>query len=216
MLPDRPGPVRIPAPEPALPARPAPPRVRRRWPKRPVLLAAFLVLLIAGCALAIGRGGGTPPARDAAPVASTAPSTDARAATSEAFAFDIGDTTGCQTRSGVTPQLLCPLPDGTVEYLQVEDPEAAYRRIAGPDDATPSRGEAACARGHADERAWARPQAPAEVAGRYLCRLFEGRAEIWWTVDDSGLLGHAFRRDSDLAGLFTWWRARGEGHAEHP
>jgi hypothetical protein len=134
-----------------------------------------------------------------------------------AFGVEVGDATGCQTLAGTEPQLLCPMPGGVVEYLQVADPGAAYRRVAGRDDEIAARGEAACASGHPEARAWARPEAPDTVAGRYLCRVFEDRAELWWTVDDAKLLGHASRRDADLASLFDWWRARSEhARADHP
>ena len=103
-----------------------------------------------------------------------------------------------------------------VEYTQVVNPTTAYRQVAGADDAVAARGDAACATGRPEERAWSRPVAPATTAGRYFCRVADGRAEIWWTVDDAGLLGHAFRRDDDLAALFSWWRARAEGAPEHP
>ena len=128
------------------------------------------------------------------------------------FTATVGDTTGCQTLAAAAPQLLCPIPNGTVTYMQVTDLASRYRAAAGPDDRVAERGDAACARGHDDERAWSRPDTPAQVAGRYRCRVAPTRAEMWWTVDDAGVLAHATRADGDLAALFSWWRA----HAEHP
>ena len=71
-------------------------------------------------------------------------------------------------------------------------------------------GPPACARGAEDERAWSRPAAPASVAGRYACRIEQGRAAMWWTVDSRGLLAHASAADGDLASLFEWWESHSE------
>ena len=87
----------------------------------------------------------------------------------------------------------------------------AIARSQAPATASPSAGEAACARGRDDERSWSRPDAPDRVAGRYRCQVAATRAEMWWTVDDAGVLAHATRTDGDLAALFSWWRARSEG-----
>jgi len=71
-------------------------------------------------------------------------------------------------------------------------------------------GPPACARGAEDERAWSRPSTPAVSAGRYACRTERGRAEMWWTVDDRGLLAHAVAPYADLAALFAWWESHSE------
>jgi hypothetical protein len=132
-----------------------------------------------------------------------------------AFGVDVGDTSGCQTLAGAEPSLLCPIDGGIVEYVQVRDALAEYRLVAGPDDGVAADGEPACADGRGEERAWATPDAPTAVAGRYLCRVVDGRAELWWTVYDDDVLAHASRRDGDLAALFTWWRAQ-ESTRGHP
>jgi hypothetical protein len=66
-------------------------------------------------------------------------------------------------------------------------------------------GAPACERGIPEERAWARPATPGEVAGRYQCRIEGGRAAMWWT--DGALLAHAVATDDNLGALFAWWRA---------
>jgi hypothetical protein len=71
-------------------------------------------------------------------------------------------------------------------------------------------GPPACARGAEDERAWSRPAAPPRAVGRYACRIEQGRAAMWWTVDDRGLLAHATATDGDLASLFEWWESHSE------
>ena len=76
---------------------------------------------------------------------------------------------------------------------------------SGPGHAPP-----ACARGGEDERSWSRPEAPSRAVGRYACRVEQGRAAMWWTVDDRGLLVHAIAGDGDLATLFAWWESHSE------
>lgn len=71
-------------------------------------------------------------------------------------------------------------------------------------------GAPACARGAEDERAWSRPAEPKRAVGRYACRIEQGRAAMWWTVDDRGLLAHATAPDADLISLFAWWRTHSE------
>ena len=163
-----------------------------------------------------GPAQGPPPAprRVAAP-ARRAPVTARSTTTVPAvrpFTATVGDTTGCQTLAAVAPQLLCPIPDGTVTYMQVTDLASRIARPREPTTRVAERGDAACARGHDDERAWSRPtrrrRSPAATAAGSPRR----RAEMWWTVDDAGVLAHATRADGDLAALFSWWRA----HAEHP
>jgi hypothetical protein len=182
-----------------------------------MVLGVFLVGLAVACGVAVRSAASDPPSVPPMRAsAAGATSTDAVAPRSTTFDAAVGDITGCQSLAGAEPQLLCPFPDGVVEYTQVADAATAYRRVAGADDAIAARGEAACATGRSEERAWARPDAPATEVGRYLCRVVGDRAEIWWTVDDAGLLGHAFRRDDDLAALFSWWRSGTEGEPEHP
>jgi hypothetical protein len=83
---------------------------------------------------------------------------------------------------------------------------SAYRLATGATDATGAAraGPPACAQGVSDERAWSISAAPGNAIGRYRCRFERGRAAMWWTHGDR--LVHAVARDSDLAGLFSWWR----------
>jgi hypothetical protein len=67
-----------------------------------------------------------------------------------------------------------------------------------------------CALGSEDERSWSRPSAPLRAVGRYACRIEQGRAVMWWTVDDRGLLAHATASAGDLASLFAWWESHSE------
>jgi hypothetical protein len=182
-----------------------------------VLLGGFLLVLAVACLGALRAAGdgaarGETDARAGGVATTTSTAREVRAT----FAAVVGDSAGCQTLSGVEPQLLCPIPDGVVTYTQVANPMKGYASVAGTGDAVAARGDAACATGRTDERAWARPGAPAIVAGRYFCRVDGARAEMWWTVDDAGLLGHAHRRDDDLVALFSWWRARSEEAPDHP
>jgi hypothetical protein len=188
-------------------------------PRRPLLLGALVLALGVACVVVWRGADGAAPAPRRPRAAG--PTTTANGSTREAVAvFDVpvGDRTGCQTLGGPEPQLLCPLPDGVVEYLQVSSPLAAYARAIGPTrpHGETTATESACARGEPEERPWATPTEPEVVAGRYLCRVEGGRADLWWTVDDARLLGHAFRRDGDVSALFTWWRGRREGDTDHP
>src|SRR5262245_54709213 len=199
------------------PTVPRPPVTMRRSRPRPrpwrrILAVGALLLMLAVGAVLAGRHGGSSPV---ATPPRTAPVTTAAARDEHGarpFRVAVGDTTGCQALVAAEPQLSCPLPSGggTVTYTQVDDAAARYRVVVG--DAHAIRdGDAACARGDADERAWSRPSAPTVVAGRYACRAAGSRAELWWTVDDVGLVGHATSANGDLAALFTWWRDHHEG-----
>ena len=87
---------------------------------------------------------------------------------------------------------------------------AAYKDAIGSIAALSRSGGAGCARGIADERAWSRPAEPRRVAGRFACRSENGRAEMWWTDTDRGVLAHAVSSDRDLASLFEWWLSHSE------
>jgi hypothetical protein len=105
-----------------------------------------------------------------------------------------------------------PRPTGFgVEYSHVgrARARAAYRDAiaTGP---VRQRGEVRCARGAPDERAWSRPAHPSRVAGRFACRSENGRAAMWWTDTDRGVLAHAVAPDADLARLFAWWLSHSE------
>jgi hypothetical protein len=92
-----------------------------------------------------------------------------------------------------------------VERTRPADVDAAYRDATGAVPA-PRTGSPACARGKEDERSWARPDTPAVVAGRYTCRIVDGRAVMWWTEGNE--LVRATGADGDLAALFAWWQAQ--------
>jgi hypothetical protein len=179
---------------------------------RGVALAALLALLaVATVLLSTRRSHGA--AESGPPPATTSTTRPAPTTSTTARAFDavVGDTTGCQTLGAAEPQLLCALPGGVVTYMQVTDVQAAYRRHVADTERGAAR-SGACATGLAEERAWSRPASPDVPVGRFACRVDASAAEMWWTVDDAGVLAHAVRRDGDLATLFAWWRA----HDEHP
>ena len=115
----------------------------------------------------------------------------------------------CAGLSSTRPHLLCVV-DGAIMDVALYTPGtvgAAFRRIAGA--AVPPRsGPAACAVDQPDERAWSLASAPLQAVGRYVCRVVGARATIWWTHGDRLLHAEAGDpRDSDLAKLFSWWRA---------
>jgi hypothetical protein len=74
----------------------------------------------------------------------------------------------------------------------------------------PGSGPPVCAHGGEEERSWSRPAAPRRAVGRYACRIEQGRAAMWWTVDDRGLLAHATSSGADLTSLFAWWESHSE------
>jgi hypothetical protein len=194
---------------------PRPPADRpSRLPRGRSLALGLLLVLLAAATLLIATRGTHDTASAGPPRARTSPTTRSESSiTTTVHAFDpvVGDTAGCQTLAATQPQLLCPLPGGTVTYMQVTDVHAAYRRHIG-DGSRDAPADGGCATGLAEERAWSRPAAPDVPAGRFACRVDATAAEMWWTVDDAHVLAHAVRRDGDLATLFSWWRA----HDEHP
>jgi hypothetical protein len=120
----------------------------------------------------------------------------------------------CRDQAGSTVTTRCSVDGIDVEYRRVagRSLESEYRAaiesglIAGHATAGP----AVCARGGEEERAWSRPAAPGRAVGRYACRVEQGRAAMWWTVDDRGLLVHAIASNADLGSLFAWWEAHSE------
>jgi len=178
----------------------------------------LLLVLAGGCAFALRHGGEDPP-EPKVPVSSDPPTSAAPATTASGvrwFGVDVGVRSGCQQLTAVEPQLSCPIPNGTVVYTEVVDAAARYDGVAGPIAGGTATGAPACAAGHAEERAWSRPSSPTAVAGRYSCRVAAGRADLWWSVDDAGLVAHATRADGDLASLFTWWRVHSEPPSPAP
>jgi hypothetical protein len=119
----------------------------------------------------------------------------------------------CRDQDRSTATVHCVLAGIDVDYRRVTTRAVAatYRATIGM-HRTPagSIGAPACARGGQEERAWSRPDTPRRVAGRYACRVEQGRAAMWWTVDDRGLLAHAIASNGDLASLFAWWSSHSE------
>lgn len=192
--------------------RPLPPRPPAETTSAPgglrkrVLAGAFVAALGAALALVAGLDrdpadapvGGTPVAPSPRPASRPAsrPAPSTRPATSTRPTSDVA-------RRAVL--------DGVaVEYRYPPDVSAAYRQVA-PDDGVAGTGAAACAAGRREERSWVWPADPARAAGRYHCTWEAGRAVMWWTVVDEGLLAHAVARDDDLAALFAWWLRGGGG-----
>ena len=111
----------------------------------------------------------------------------------------------CADVAAPMPTVRCVVAGVIVEVRELDaDVATAYAR-----EVTVARrahtGPPQCARGHAEERSWSRPSAPARVVGRYACGHEHQRAAMWWT-DDHGLLWHAVARDDNLAALFSWWQ----------
>jgi hypothetical protein len=102
--------------------------------------------------------------------------------------------------------------DPTVEASEIGRRHlgATYRHAIGTAYSPRRSGRARCLRGTADERTWSRPARPRRVVGRFACRVEHGRAAMWWTDADRGLLVHAVAPDDDLAALFAWWLSHSE------
>jgi hypothetical protein len=183
----------------------------------PVAAAALLAGLTGAWLLVGSQSHGSPsvavvttttyiatPESTAAP---SAPSTSTPSA--GALAVAALRTDRCAGLSKTRPHLLCVV-DGAIMEVALYTPGtvgAAFRRIAGV--LVPARsGPAACAADRPDERAWSTASAPLHAVGRYLCRLEGTRAGIWWTQGDRLLhVVAGSPHDSDLAKLFSWWRA---------
>jgi hypothetical protein len=153
--------------------------------------AVVLVAVLAVAWLTTSRMGNGPGAADAAPAS---PSAGADA------------TSAPTTTSGV---------DGVEVNVRRMRPAAvgsAYLAAIGIGSAphTVGHGDPACSRGGEEERAWSLPAQPRVAVGRYACRIEQGRAAMWWTVADRGLLAHAIAADADLASLFAWWESHSE------
>jgi hypothetical protein len=119
---------------------------------------------------------------------------------------------GDQDRSRAATR--CSVEGIAVDYVVfgIAEVGAAYRAAigAGSSEPRPTTTFPACARGGEEERPWSRPGAPNRTVGRYACRVERGRAAMWWTVDDRGVLAHATATDGDLASLFAWWELHSE------
>jgi hypothetical protein len=120
----------------------------------------------------------------------------------------------CHDQDGSPSGARCSVAGIDVDYrmLRPDSVRAAYDTAIGSAAAVRGRAAAApaCVRGGEEERSWSRPARPGRIAGRYACRVEQGRAAMWWTVDDLGLLAHATAANADLASLFAWWASHSE------
>jgi hypothetical protein len=124
----------------------------------------------------------------------------------------------CSAEPGPGTEARCSVADVDVEYrlLPTGSLRAAYLAPLAPGlnggamALGPGSGPPVCAHGGEEERSWSRPAAPRRAVGRYACRIEQGRAAMWWTVDDRGLLAHARSTGADLASLFAWWESHSE------
>ncbi len=147
----------------------------------------MLVAVLAVAWLTTSRIGSGPGAADAAPVNLSIPA----------------NTTTSSTVNRVELNVRRMRPDAVgAAYLAAIGIGSAPRRVAP--------GEPACSLGGEEERAWSLPAQPRLGVGRYACRIEQGRAAMWWTVTDRGLLAHAIAADADLASLFAWWESHSE------
>jgi hypothetical protein len=120
----------------------------------------------------------------------------------------------CHDQDRSSAPMRCSVAGVDVEYRRVTPSavDARYRAAIGTAPATrgTKAGTPACARGAEEERAWARPGTPNRASGRYACRVEGGRAAMWWTVAEVGLLAHATASNADLGTLFAWWASHSE------
>jgi hypothetical protein len=165
-----------------------------------VALAVPLVRLVRGS-----------PARPPSSAAASTASTRADDADTTALRALVPGSAACRDVPRPLPIIRCAIDDLDVEYRLVGTHAVvdAYEAAAGAVVDGARRGAPACASGVVEERSWSRPSAPTIPAGRYRCRIDEGRAVLWWTESSTGLLASAVAADDDLAALFEWWRAEG-------
>jgi hypothetical protein len=124
----------------------------------------------------------------------------------------------CSAGPGPGAEALCSVAGVDVDYrlLPAGALRAAYLAPLAPGlnggsmALGPGSGPPVCAHGGEEERSWSRPAAPRRAVGRYACRIEQGRAAMWWTVDDRGLLAHATSSGADLTSLFAWWESHSE------
>jgi len=216
-------------------SRPRPSRAHAWWARRPLPAvprrgrAFAAVMLVGGLGagwIATSHVGG-----DRRPVAvsrshdttASAPATAAPVAAEAAPARSLRTLVPAGAKCGYGPRSAseahCSIGTVEVDYqlLAGRALRAAYLAGLGEPSismSSPSRKSATprCATGGEEERSWSRPAAPGRAVGRYACRIEQGRATMWWTVVDRGLLAHVTAAGSgnDLSSLFAWW----ESHAE--
>ena len=198
-------------------------RARLAWPRvgrRARMLAALTLVggLAVGWIATSRAGGARPRAEPTRPPASSAPTTAAAAhavAAGRSLRAIVPPGATCGFGPRTASEAHCSVGSVEVDYRLLEPGElsAAYLAAAGSPSGAgrgAGAGAPACARGAEEEHSWSRPAAPRRAVGRYACRIEQGRAAMWWTVDDRGLLAHATSPNADLASLFAWW----DSHAE--
>jgi hypothetical protein len=118
----------------------------------------------------------------------------------------------CHDPTRRVPHVHCSFDGVEIDYRLI-DPvpvEPVYLDAIGSTTRRTESGRPGCAHGAEDERSWSWPSQPSRAAGRFACRREHGRAAMWWTVADRGVLAHAVRADADLASLFAWWLSHSE------
>jgi hypothetical protein len=118
----------------------------------------------------------------------------------------------CDGMMGRSSEMRCSVDGIAVDYrlLTAASLSAVYVDAIGATTSRSGAGPPQCATGGADERSWARLWQPHRVAGRFACRREQGRAAMWWTIADRGLLAHAVAPDGDVASLYEWWLSHSE------
>jgi hypothetical protein len=191
----------------AVPAQECGQRPRGAGRRRIAVALAFLAVLATMSVYFARAGSDTPSAVGN----SNRPTPSTIRADTGALRAMVAGADSCSDVVGAIPVLHCTLDIAEVEYRLVGTGAVAdaYRAAVGAVPDGDRRGPARCAAGHDEERAWSRPSAPKMPAGRYRCVIAQGRAEMWWTEEQRGLVVHARGNDADLARLFAWWQERG-------
>jgi hypothetical protein len=155
---------------------------------------------------------GAPAVSSNAPATSSSLPASASDTNTDRLRAMVAGSDACSDVVASTPTIHCTLDRAEVEYRLVGAGAVidSYRAGAGPIPGGDRRGPARCAAGLAEERAWSRIGAPKLAVGRYRCALVGGRADMWWTEQDRGLIAHAHASDDDLGGLFAWWQAQAD------
>ncbi len=211
-------PLERPAAQRAFPRRPLfegerPGARLRRLARRPLIRASAAVVVALAVGWALTWEWRPSPRPGPPPVPIAAGSTVAAGTSrSEPLLRSLRAASQCRTEPALPGRARCSIAGVVVDYEVVEPARlrAVYGDAVGSASRPAGSGPPACARGGEDERSWSMPTSPRRVAGRYACRLELGRAAMWWTLEDRGLLAHAVASDADLASLFAWWLAHGD------
>jgi hypothetical protein len=175
-------------------------RTRRNRRRPGPIAAGVLIAVLAAAWFLTSRS--SSPSEAPAPSASTVPTFDLGPLTAM-----LGEPEGCDDASVSVPELKCEIEGVRVEARLVApaDVDSVYATATGA-SVVAQDGQPACEHGKPDNRAWSRAAAPKVAVGRYLCRIEDGHAAMWWS-EEQGLVAHAVASDGDLARLFAWWRA---------